>query len=86
MARKSSLKSKAAKEQAPSRFVPLEDPEKITGAAAVPAGVNKGTDVENYRSVYVQLEVEKDKEKQGQLASLDTSFGLSFAKYELMLP
>ena len=86
MARKSSLKSKAVKEQVASRFVSLEDPEKITGAAAVPTGVNKGTDVKKYRSVYVRLEVEKDKEKQRQLASLDTSFGLSFAEYELMLP
>ena len=77
MGRKNSLKS---------RFVPIEDPEEIIGAATVPAGINKGMAVGKYRSVYVRTEVKRDREKQEQLASLDSSFGLSFADYELMLP
>ena len=56
-------KSGARRERAASKFVPVEDPEKITEASAVPAGANKGSDVEKYRSMYVRQEVERDKGK-----------------------
>ena len=66
------------KEYVVDSFIPLEDPEKITGALAAPEEMNKGGEVANYRSTYVRDKVEGNRERQMQLAVLDTSFGLSF--------
>ena len=77
MVRKGSRREKTVGEYVLDSFVPMEDAERVTEAVAVPVGVNKGSEVEKFRSVYVRKEVEGNKERQMQLASLDTSYGLS---------
>ena len=79
-------KSVAGEEYILDSFILLEDQEKILGTLAAPDSMNKGGEVENYRLPYVHGKVEGNQEKQIQLSSLDTLFGLSFRDYKLLLP
>ena len=86
MERRGGRREKVVGEYVLDSFMPMEDAERVTGAVAVPVGMNRGTEVEKYQLMYIRKEVEGNRERQMQLASLDTSYGLSFGEYELLLP